>query len=84
METKLARLNVTPAELESTISLIAELELTRAEYLREKGESQDATKTKDKTFGELDEWMSEFYTVGKIALEDSPQLLESLGKFIRS
>ncbi|MDX1828631.1 MAG: hypothetical protein R3342_03700 [Lutibacter sp.] len=84
IETKLAKLKVTPTELESTIALIAELEINRAEYLREKGESQNATKTKDKAFGELDDWMSEFYTVGKIALEDNPQLLESLGKFIRS
>lgn len=52
--------------------------------LREKGESQDATKLKDTAFIELDDWMSEFYVVAKIALEDNPQLLESLGKFVRS
>lgn len=84
METKLARLKITPAELESTISLIAELELTRAEYLREKGESQNATQAKDNAFGELDEWMSDFYAVAKIALEDNPQLMESLGKLVKS
>lgn len=84
METKLARLKITPAELESTISLIAELELNRAEYLREKGESQGATQAKDNAFGELDEWMSDFYAVAKIALEDNPQLLESLGKLVKS
>ena len=53
-------------------------------YLKEKGESQDATKIKDEVFAKLDDWMSEFYAVAKIALEDNPQLLESLGKLVRS
>ena len=84
IQSKLVRLKITTEELNGTIELITNLELARAEYLREKGESQDATKLKDKAFGEIDDWMSEFYAVAKIALEDSPQLLESLGKFVRS
>jgi hypothetical protein len=28
-----------------------------------------------------DDWMSEFYAVAKIGLEDNPQLLEALGKY---
>ena len=84
IETKLVRLKITSTDLENAIVKIAELESARAEYLREKGESQDATKAKDKAFGEIDDWMSEFYSVAKIALEDKPQLLESLGKFVRS
>jgi hypothetical protein len=52
--------------------------------LREVGESEDLTQQKDGAFSKLDEWMSEFYAVAKIALEDHPQLLESLGKSIKS
>jgi hypothetical protein len=84
IQTKLIRLKVTTEELNGTILLISNLEQARSEYLREKGESQDATKLKDKAFGEIDDWMSEFYAVSKIALEDNPQLLESLGKFVKS
>ena len=84
IQSKLARLKITPTELDNTLTLIMQLESARAEYLREKGESQDSTKLKDKVFGEIDDWMSEFYAVAKIALEDNPQLLESLGKFVRS
>ena len=84
VQSKLVRLKITTEEINGTIQLITNLELARAEYLREKGESQDATKLKDKAFGEIDDWMSEFYAVAKIALEDNPQLLESLGKFVRS
>ena len=84
IQSKLVRLKITTEELNGTIEQISNLELARAEYLREKGESQDSTKSKDKVFGEIDDWMSEFYAVAKIALEDNLQLLESLGKFVRS
>ena len=84
IQSKLSRLKVTTEQLNNAIQLITTLEAARSKYLREKGESQDATKLKDKAFGEIDEWMSEFYAVAKIALEENPQLLESLGKFVRS
>ena len=84
IQSKLVRLKITTEELNGTIEQISNLELARAEYLREKGESQDSTKSKDKAFEEIDDWMSEFYAVAKIALEDNPQLLESLGIFVRS
>jgi hypothetical protein len=84
LQTKLARLKVTTEELTAASSLISNVETARANYLREKGESQDSTKLKDEAFVKIDDWMSEFYAVAKIALEDSPQLLESLGKLVRS
>ena len=84
IQAKLARLKVTPEDLTAGNAMINELESARAEYLREKGESQDATRIKDAAFAQMDDWMSEFYAVAKIALEDNPQLLESLGKLVRS
>ncbi|MCW0484850.1 hypothetical protein [Gaoshiqia sediminis] len=81
---KLVRLKITADDLTATNTMISDLEAARAEYLREKGESQDATKAKDAAFEKMDDWMSEFYAVAKIALEDKPQLLESLGVFVRS
>ena len=51
IQSKLVRLKITTEEINGTIELITNLELARAEYLREKGESQDATKLKDKAFG---------------------------------
>ena len=81
---KLARLKVTIDDLTAANTSISELETARAEYLKEKGESQDATKSKDSAFSKIDDWMSEFYAVAKIGLEDNPQLLEALGKIVRS
>ncbi|MDA3893901.1 MAG: hypothetical protein PF517_19755 [Salinivirgaceae bacterium] len=49
------------------------MENLRTEYLKEIGESQEATKAKDNAFAKIDDWMSEFYAVAKIALEDKPQ-----------
>jgi predicted RNase H-like nuclease (RuvC/YqgF family) len=84
IQNKLTRLGITPGSLTSNLTLISQLETARTDYLREVGESQDSTKIKDAAFVKMDDWMSEFYAVAKIALEDNPQLLESLGKLVRS
>jgi hypothetical protein len=83
IQTKLARLAITADSLTAANTLIGEVEAARAEYLKEKGESQDATKAKDAAFTKMDDWMSEFYAVARIGLEDNPQLLEALGKVVR-
>ena len=83
IQSKLARLVITPEQLTAGKTLVSELETARAEYMREKGESQEATKIKDAAFAKMDDWMSEFYAVARIALEDKPQLLEALGKVVK-
>ncbi len=84
IQSKIARLKISIEDITAGLTLLSELDSSRAEYLREKGESQDATKTKDAAFARLDDWMSEFFAVAKIGLEDRPQLLESLGKLVRN
>lgn len=84
IQAKLARLKVTIEEINAANILISDLEAARSLYLREKGESQDATKAKDAAFYKIDDWMSEFFAVAKIGLEDNPQLLEALGKIVRN
>jgi hypothetical protein len=83
IQSKLARLKISTDDLAAANKAISELETARAEYLKEKGESQDATKDKDSAFAKMDDWMSEFYAVARIGLEDNPQLLEALGKVVR-
>jgi hypothetical protein len=84
IQTKLARLKVTVEKLNAANTLIPGVESARTVYLREKGESQDATQTKDAAFARMDDWMSEFYAVARIAMEDKPQLLETLGLLVRN
>lgn len=83
IQNKLARLKISADDLTAANTLISDLEAARAVYLKEKGESQDATTVKDAAFAKIDDWMSEFYAVAKIGLEDRPQLLEALGKIIK-
>ncbi|GET23036.1 MULTISPECIES: hypothetical protein [Prolixibacter] len=84
IQEKLASLKISLEELNSTQAQIGELKTARANYRREVGESQEATKKKDAAFAKIDDWMSEFYAVARIALEDQPQLLEALGKVVKS
>ncbi len=56
----------------------------RGKYEKEKAESQQCTQNKNRAFKDIRQWVRKFYAVAQIALEDSPQLLESIGKFMRS
>ena len=84
IKSKLQRLKITPGDLSKGKELISALEDARAVYKREDGESQDATKQKDAAMSKLEDFMSEFYAIAAIALEDRPQLLESLSKQVLS
>lgn len=84
VQSKLVKLKITAEDLTASDTAVKALEAARADYLREKGESQDATKAKDQAFAVLDDWMLEFYDVARIALEDKPQLLEALGLLVKS
>lgn len=81
---KLSRLKITEQDLQDGVRLIEEAKQSRFDYYKEVGESEQATKEKDKALSELDDWMTEFYMVAKIALEDKPQLMESLGRSVKS
>lgn len=81
---KLASLKVTAEEITGVLSDLQQLDTLRADYLKEEGESQNATKVKDMALGDLDNWMRDLIDVARIALEDKPQLLESLTVLVRS
>jgi len=84
IQAKLLRLRLTADDVTASLIALLETEVARAKYLREKGESQEATQAKDAAFKQIDDWMSEFFAVAKIAMDDKPQLLESLGILIRN
>ncbi|MFJ1473186.1 hypothetical protein ACILE9_02860 [Capnocytophaga cynodegmi] len=82
--TPLKQLKINEEDIKNQLQELPEVEKAYATYLQEKGESQQATRDKNKAFETLDKWVSKFHKVAKIALEDRPQLLEALGKFVRS
>ncbi|MDY3351115.1 hypothetical protein PG357_03845 [Riemerella anatipestifer] len=84
LRTPLQRLKVTETTIEAQLAQLTKTEKAYAAYIQEKGESQQATKYKNEALTKVDKWVREFYSIAKIALEDKPQLLESLAKFVRS
>ncbi|MBI9038875.1 MAG: hypothetical protein JEY97_12135, partial [Bacteroidales bacterium] len=74
-------LKITLEVLSQANSQLSEVEQAQADYIRESGETQQATEAKDDAFETLDEWMYDFKLVARIALADKPQLLEVLGFF---
>ncbi len=81
---QLATLKIDAAHVTTLLADIDQLENLRAAYIQAKGNAQNATQTKNKAFKALEKWMSDFYAVARLALEGEPQLLESLGKLVRS
>lgn len=63
---------------------LSETEKAYATHQNLIGESQQATKNKNNAFDVLNQWVSKFYKVARIALKDRPQLLESLGKKVKN
>lgn len=42
-------------------------------------ETQAATQARDEALDDLQEWMGDFVSIARIALEDQPQYIEMLG-----
>jgi hypothetical protein len=84
LKTQLQRLKITDKSIKGGLKLIEECKQARIDYYRELGESEQTTKDKDFAISKLDDWMREFYMVAKIALEDNPQLMEALGRSVKS
>lgn len=80
----LQRLKINAVHVQNQLNQLQAVERAYADYIQEKGESQQATKNKDMAFKTLEKWIREFYAIAKIALEDKPQLLESVAKLVRS
>lgn len=78
LQAKVAPLKLTKEKILDAINLIKMVESTRAEYIKELGESQQSKVQKDHAFAQLETWMREFYAVAKIALEDKEGLLKSI------
>ena len=76
---KLARVKVTPERLNAGKALVETMQQKHQAQLKEDSESQRATHDRDQTMAELDDWMSDFRGVARIALKSHPQYLERFG-----
>ena len=77
-QTQLARYKVTPEAIQAVQAQVEQVFALKNAQEREKGEAQEATQQRDAAIAALDEWLADFRVVARIALEDTPQLLEAL------
>lgn len=76
---KLTPLSMNEQVLQTAQQQVIDVEGKYNSQLKEKGEAQAATQVRDDAFEVLQEWMHDFMTIARIALEDQTQLLEVLG-----
>ena len=73
----LSELTQNQASIEALIAL-------RNRRIRMKGEAEEATHNRNLRIQALRAWLKEFYGIARIALQDSPQLMEVLGVMVKS
>jgi hypothetical protein len=81
---RLNEFGITADKLKAGQTELQAVETANLVQTKEKGESQNATKVRDTVVDSLSAWLSDFIAIGRIALEEEPQLLESLGILQRS
>ncbi|MEK6476760.1 hypothetical protein WJR50_04460 [Catalinimonas sp. 4WD22] len=80
----LAGYQLSQEELAQNQASVEALIAIRNRRLQKKGEAEEATQQRNKVMKELNAWMKEFRTIARLALKDSPQLLEALGMKVPS
>ena len=81
---KLEPYGLTRAKLEAGQAEVGAVEAANLAQQKERGEAQTATKARDAALDELNEWMSDFVALARVALDEQPQRLEKLGVVARS
>lgn len=76
---KLANFGITQEKLQAGKQLVEAAEAAYNAQKKEMGEAQQATVERDNVLDDLDDWMSDFIAIARIALTEKPQLLEKLG-----
>ena len=75
----MAEFGYTVEKLNNELRDVNEVENLHSKQLSETGGAQQSTVERDKAFDELYKWYSSFRAIARIALYETPQLLESLG-----
>lgn len=80
----LKEFGITEQKLKAGLAEVTAVEKANLAQEKEKGEAQAATQKRDTALDALQDWLSDYLAIAKVALEDEPQLLEGLGVLQRS
>ena len=75
----MAKYGITKNKLKQGEALVNNVRNKLKTQLTEKAEAQEATQNRDKAFDAMEDWLSDFISIARIALEENPQYLEMLG-----
>jgi hypothetical protein len=75
----MAKFGYDEAAVQAEYALVKTVREMNMDQEREKGEAQKATQTRDEALDELDEWLSDFRAVSRIAFAGDAQKLEGMG-----
>ena len=81
---ELAAFGITTQKLNAGLKQVKAIEAANLTQEKEKGEAQAATQKRDAALDELQDWLSDYLAIAKVALEEEPQLLEGMGILVRS
>lgn len=81
---QLKEFGTTEQKLKAGWAELAAVERANLLQEQEKGAAQAATQARDAALDELQDWLSDYWAIAKVALEDNPQLLEGMGILVRS
>lgn len=84
LHTAIKRYDISDDHVANQQKKLAEANKAYADYEHVKGQSQQATQDKNKALEELYKWVMDFYNSATLALKNNEQLLESLGKTVRT
>ena len=75
----LAKFGLNQKKLKEGQAQVNEVEVKLSAQLKEKGEAQNVTQLRDEAFDTLQDWMSDFIAISRIALEEQSQYMEMMG-----
>jgi hypothetical protein len=81
---EMAKKGVSKTTLRAGLAEVEQVEKYAEIVKRAIGEAKNATKERNKVFKELSDWITDFEVIVRIAMAETPQLLEMLGIVVKS